>query len=897
MNRIRRKIVWHLTLLAGLTILLAGCARLQLPAIDPTGSQIFLPAPYTTTVLPLGQSANPNVAPYGPQANTPFGNTQGAPTFAPNAYPQQPAFSQPSPPPPCEYPNNGCISGSTARRHIIPDPNRIKSRGELGEIIMTPHRIIAPVGSEVVVMAGVCGGDGYYVMNQPVEWMLSNNSVGQLVEVGGMEHPSFNRLVPPNAKKFDGQYAWGRTGLKEKTLTRGTPTPADDIQLMKGQTYVSLASASPGTTYLTAVVPKAEGWDKRRSSTTIHWVDGIWSIPLPSSATAGTVKPLTTLVKSARDDGGVADWRVKYTIVGGAPAEFAPTGSQTAESVTSEDGTATVQLRQPAGQFEPGTTQVRVDIVRPPMFGERELLIESGITSVTWSAPALTIRAIGPREAGNNEPFNYRIEVTNPGDQVARDVIVRTNNLTDDVTFVSSDPKPTQYGRDYEWNIGDIVPGSSPRVINIQFKSQVPGLLNVCFDVASESDQLQTQACAETEIVAPCIGLIIEGPESARVGETGTFNIEIVNQCEEALENVVLNLQYDPQIRAIGLGQVIEAELGRLEFGQRKSVPLTFEILQPGRPCFRLRVAADGGHSARAQQCINVEQVSAPEITMQLDGQRLVEVGERAMVRGRIVNTGTTTLEDITLTNRFSDSLLPKFVSKEYPHDWLNQDLGVNIGRLAPNQEAVVEIQYDTLRADGNAFSVFTVTTPSGATATDRFEIRIENPGGGQPGGPEPGGIAAPNFGGQNPANDGQGIQIPRDPAGAGLKVNVEALDRAVSMAPRGTPNASNGRFRVTITNDRNIADENIDIELLVPPGLWLYEFDPAPGGLSIAVRNEDFTQFRLQKKFRMEPGEQIQFTAFISGDQLGQGTFEVQATSDNTIGSVTGSASIEVTQ
>ena len=57
-------------------------------------------------------------------------------------------------------------------------------------------------------------------------------------------------------EKFDGQYAWGRTGVKERTITRGTPTPVDDIDLLKGQAFVSLSSASPGTTYLTAVAPK-----------------------------------------------------------------------------------------------------------------------------------------------------------------------------------------------------------------------------------------------------------------------------------------------------------------------------------------------------------------------------------------------------------------------------------------------------------------------------------------------------------------------------------------------------------------------------------------------------------------------------------------------------------------
>lgn len=903
MNRNRRSIVWHITFIAGLVFLLGGCSRIQIPAIDPTGTRIFLPAPYSTTILPPGARANPNSVPYGQQPRTPFGVLPGANGLSPSQAPLQPAFTQPTAPPPCVYPNNGCYSGTTARKHIIPDSSRCKTRGQMGEIIMTPHRIIAPVGSEVVVLAGICGGDGYYVVNQPLEWMLSNNSVGQLVEVGGMEHQAFNRLIPPRTRKFDGQYAWGRTGLKQRMITRGTPTPADDIDILKGQAFVSLSSASPGATYLTAVAPKAEGWDKRRASTTIHWVDGIWSIPVPASATAGTVHAMTTLVKSAIDEGGVPDWKVKYTIVGGAPAEFAPTGSQTAESLTGQDGLATVQLRQPAGQFEPGVTQVRVDVVRPPVKGERELLVESGITNVTWSAPALTIRAIGPQQASNNEAFNYRIEVTNPGDQVARNVAVRTNALDDEVTFISSTPKPTQYGRDYEWKLGDIQPGSGPKTIDIQFKSGRPGKLNLCFDVASEEDQLKTQACGETEIVAPCIGLMIDGPETARVGDEALFNIQIVNQCEEALENVVLNLQYDPQLKAQGdFSRVIEAEIGRLEFGERKSVPVIFDVLQTGRPCFNLRVAADGGHTARARQCVVVEQVTTPEVTMQLDGQRLVEAGEQVIVRSRIVNTGSAALNDVILTNRFSSSLSPINITKTYDHSWLADDLAVRLGRLEPNQEAVVEIVYEAKNADGNAFSDFTISSPGGAKATDRFEIRIEMPGGGLPDNGGGGNVAQPDFGSQSGGNSGANsgpVQIPNEPAGSGLDIQVQALDPQIPIAPegRGDPRAQAARFVVTVTNNRSTPDQNVDITLHVPPGIWLYQFDPNPGGLPLVRNSDDFTQFRLQRRLEMRAGDSIQFTAFIAGDQIGQGMFEVRATSDNTPGTVTGNASVQVVQ
>ena len=598
-------------MVAMLLLLHSGCAQCRLPAIDPTGSSVFQPGG-TQLLTPGAARANSGaVSQFGqPVVASPVFQPQPF-TPPPVAIPQTPraqnpggpAFQHPATPPPC----NGQAITKTKRKTYVPDVTRRKSPGKNGQIIMTPSRIVAPVGSEVVVLAGICGDDGFLVKNQPLEWMLSNNSVGELIEVGGQHHQTFNQLIPPTAKKISGQYAKGRTGLKRIVLTRGTPTPLDDIDLASGQTFVSVASSSPGTSYITAVAPKAEGWDKRRASTTIHWVDGQWSVPAPSRATAGTVHPLTTVV-SRTDGTGIKGWETRYAIVGGAPAEFAPTGSQTASTATNSEGQATVQIRQPAGRFEPGTTQVRVDIIRPPVFGEPELVVESGITSVTWSAPALTIRAIGPRKSEIDEPFNYRVEVTNPGDQVARGVVVRTKNLDDGIDFISSNPKTTEYGRQYQWDLGDITPGSTPKVIEIQLKSKKQGNVGMCFEVVSSTDRLQTEACAETEIVQPCIGFTVAGPTRANVGESIAFSLSVENRCDEALEDIEIVVNYDPGLIRPGKSNPARFNNPILQVGENQSLPtpLVFVVQSPGTHCFNIELRAKGVQPQFDRRCVVV---------------------------------------------------------------------------------------------------------------------------------------------------------------------------------------------------------------------------------------------------------------------------------------------------
>lgn len=876
-----------------LMMLQTGCAQIRLPAIDPTGNGIFLPAPNNTQLLgpaaksgcklgcnPLRARQNARNPVFQPQ---PFSTPQTAAA----QYPVQPAFQHPATPPPCYGP-----AAKTKKKHLIPSVTGSKSPGQRGQIIMTPSRIVAPVGSEVVVLAGICGGDGFFVKNQPLEWMLSNNSVGELIEVGGMYHPNFNKLIPPTAKKISGQYALGRTGLKKVVLSRGTPTPVDDIDLAEGQTFVSVSSSSPGTSYVTAVAPKAEGWDKRRSSTTIHWVDGQWAVPVPSRATAGTVHPLTTVV-SRTDGSGVKGWETRYSIVGGAPAEFAPTGSQTASATTNAEGQATVQIRQPAGRFEPGTTQVRVDIVRPPIFGEPELVVESGITTVTWSAPALTIRAIGPRKAEFDEPFNYRVEVTNPGDQIARGVVVRTKNLDDGIEFISSNPKPTEYGRQFEWQLGDIAPGSSAKIIDAQMKSKKRGSVGMCFEVASATDRLQTEACAETEIVMPCIGYRVDGPTTATVGDNILFNLSVENQCDEPLENIEVRVNYDPGLVRPGKSNPAIFTNQILQSGESQSLPpITFSVQAPGTHCFNVEIRANGVQPQVERRCIEVQPaggvgaggggtVGGSPLDLTLAGGEKTVVGGQSLVEATITNRGAVPLNQVTLVNSYSKALLPLDVTREFQQgsQFVGDELWVNAGRLDPGQTKTIAIRYDAKEVDPNASSEITVSTLSGPSATQSIRIPVEAVGAG--------GGDVPNFGGAN----GGPIAIPDDaPADQGdISVRVKTLDPNIRLGEQA-------RVEFTVKNNRQTSIRNVNVRMLVPGSIKLEGLVDLPPNLDF-VTNDFDRQFGIRSINELRAGESLTWVARVIGQTPGQAFVEVQAKSDDTFGVASGNDAINISQ
>ena len=84
-------------------------------------------------------------------------------------------------------------------------------------------------------------------------------------------------------------------------LTRGTPTPADDVIVRRGQTWVTVTSPVEGTSYVTAFAPAVYGWDRHKQTAMIHWLDAQWQFPPPAINAAGTRHVFTTMVMRQSD--------------------------------------------------------------------------------------------------------------------------------------------------------------------------------------------------------------------------------------------------------------------------------------------------------------------------------------------------------------------------------------------------------------------------------------------------------------------------------------------------------------------------------------------------------------------------------------------------------------------
>ncbi|MEX2025766.1 MAG: hypothetical protein WEH44_00675, partial [Pirellulaceae bacterium] len=418
------------------------------------------------------------------------------------------------------------------------------------------------------------------------------------VQVGKETHTGFTSYLRGSPQKLGINYVRAYTSSIAQTVDRGTPSPLDDVSLGKGQSWISVTSPTEGTTHVTVWAPKEKDWERRRTTARIHWVDAKWTFPPPQIARFGQPARLTTRIM--RSNGApVAGWIVRYDVLDGPEATFGGGGQKSIAPTTGADGTTTVELLP--NTTTPGITQVRVQIVRPSTGrdGLADMVVGQGLTSVTWSAPGLQIRASGPESVPIDGTASYRVEVINSGDMVARDV--RLSFIPPrSVTVLSSSPQASPLGQTLVWRLGDMRPHTTT-VVQINCRPTMVADIRALFR-AESAERLVSEAAVSTRVFASALLVKMTGPETAEVGQTAQFQIELTNTSRTAMTNLRVRDTYDPGLtEASGKRSPLELPTFDLQPGETRSIGLTFIVNEPGRHSHRLDVTADGGHATSAR--------------------------------------------------------------------------------------------------------------------------------------------------------------------------------------------------------------------------------------------------------------------------------------------------------
>ena len=910
---------------------LTGCSSLRFPAIDPTGSCLFAPKPTSTSFsIPCCTAENcVCLRPFRKLGDHAHGLTDrlhdhmeglGLKLKNHNWKNPEPAWTEPADPPSCSNPNQGllhhkgnepCVPSSACSGACKEGPPavlvgeqckakdllQLPHKGKRGCILLSPTKVVAPVGGEVVLLSGICGTDGYLQMNEKLEWMLTPESVGTFLQVGDDDPGIVGRLVGSmdRPKKIDPSYALGITSSKRTLITRGNMNPRDDVQLEKGQTWITISSPAEGTSRVTVLAPESECWDQRKATTTIYWVDARWQFPAPQIVQAGTPVELTTRV--TRSEGGLParGWKVRYEILQPDLATFVGTnGASVVEANVDDSGNASVQMQPNPGSS--GIAAVDVQIIRPG--GELDniptITLGRGQAFVTWSSPKLALRAGGPAVAGFDAPFQVVANVSNPGDQPLTGVSL-TLPIPQGARVLSANLQAQILPNAVIWEIGTVPPQSQlDLVVNLSAQSPV----ELAF--LARGGGLVAEERVRVDVFQPSLSVKVapsqQPGERLVAGDSVSFNIDVTNTGDRVLQNVYLTATGDEgMVHESGDKSVRSAKQGGvLQPGETWEAQVLFASVNAGQRCITVDAFADGGQRDTQTGCVTVINPipKKPRLTADLVGRTRIAVGQQTLVRGQITNTGRGVATNVKVVMTYSPVVQLNQATEGADQSRIAQSVvSWIIPRLEAGQTATREGQFSVIRPSRQAGITLQVTCDEQTSANTDFLYEIVSvappplttpqtvlpPVLSSPVAPNAPTVVAPSLPLQGSLDSGApAVASPTAPPvpqrTERLQIRLVALDNPARVTQPI-------RYQMTIINDSVERDGQVEMQFKLPPGVRLISANPItnPEVNSFTVSGDMVTLTPIRS---INPGGTAEYQIVVVSNQPQTFDFTVQARS-----------------
>ncbi|WP_146395178.1 DUF11 domain-containing protein [Planctomycetes bacterium CA13] len=817
----------------------------------------------------------------------------------------KPAFPEPETPPKCSAPPSTIIGGAAASNEpCVPGPAcggscqsgppavlfgteideddlaSLPESGQRGCILLSPQKIVAPVGGEVILLSGICGTDGYLKIGETLEWMLTPDSVGTFIQVGDDDPGFLHKLTGiKKAEKHDPSYARGITSTKRTMITRGNLDRSDDVLLEKGQTWLSLSSPSEGTSRVTVLAPDSDCWDQRKATATIYWIDARWQFPSSQIVPKGVAVPLTTRVTRAEGTEPARGWKVRYEIQQPEFATFAGTGgSSVVEVVVDDSGDAPATVEPVPGTN--GTTAIDIQVIRPGGDGDNmpTMTLGRGSTNVTWSSPQLTIRAGAPSVASFDVPYEVVANVQNPGDQPTTNVRVSVE-LPPGTRTVSADSFAQVLPNAVVWEIGSIPP-QTQLDLSMNVVSQSP--VQMTFQARGDGG-LVSEDTVRVDVYRPSL-TITSTPDKERyeAGQDVVFNIDVKNTGDRPMSNV--------QLKAFGDEGMLHKEKGTrdvgndktdgpLQPGQTWTTSVVYVPTRAGRRCVGFQAIADGGQQAQSQNCVTVINPvpPAPVLTVRLEGRERVQTGDSVLLRAFINNSGKVPLADTLVILSYDPQMqllqATEGADQPRPGQYLLQ---WNIDNLDPGQTKVLEGQFRAVSTSPQSRAQLSARSRDGTAAQTDLTFAIVagpppviNPPTSStpqlppalpppaiPGGP---GITSPS---DIPRNTPPSVTPPAatPPVSGQVRVEIFGRDNPVRV---GEPI----RYTLRVTNDSNQIDGEVRVRFNLPTGTSIDRIaqrqSPIAGQYQVNAGMVTLEDIRS-----MRPGETLEYDIVLRSNQ-----------------------------
>ena len=613
----------------------------------------------------------------------------------------------------------------------------------------------------------------------------------------GLFHPPLLPFL--RGAKVDNYLARGYTANGPLCINRGTADPTDDVNINRGDAWISVTSASEGTSQVTAYTPEVEDWNQRRANATIYWVDVQWTFPPAMIASSGRPEQLTTTVTRQSDGTPLAGWLVRYEVADGGTVA-GNGGGRVVEMATDAAGRATVEVSPTAAGA--ANSRIGMQLIRPAGFSGGDaprLIVGQGSTVVQWT--------------GASQPYLPADTPSSP----------TTPNTGWPVTPAPSRPN---------------TPGTPPPTAGVRVEAEIQG-----------------------------------GAQQANVGDRVPYTIVLRNIGTAAITGGKIVVQFDDgllqEFDSQGTRRIESPQEGQtltLGAGETRNLPLTFDVVKPGRQCVQLTVTYNEGPPINKEACVAAAAAAEqrqPRLEVTVAGPAAAEKGKTAVFNTSVRNTGQLPLVNIDLYEEYPPAQL--HIQSIDPRVQINDG---TIHRVIPRLEVgqVKEFETECLCIQETArCTVIARTVAQSDPPTvqiipaDEHVFRINPVGAAVAPGLGPGGVFPPAAG-----------------ARPGLSTKINFSQATVQAGARVT-------CEITVTNLSTVADRNVKLEVgflqdqpKVAPDVTRPEL---PAGVTANLQGDLLTFSAIPV---LGPGETATFRFPINANEPGIVSLRAKAASDS---------------
>ena len=445
------------------------------------------------------------------------------------------------------------------------------------KITLDPVADINPVKTQHTIVATVLDAKNRPCMGQRVDWILARGPicVGDIVE-----HDDMGAIISSSkevVRKISNNYSTSYTNEGPATLTLGTPATSDDIKLTVGQTWLTITSPLEGETHIIAFCPGIKNANNHKAFAVKYWIDA--KITWPENAVNKVGTPHTFKIKlikastSAPLSGYLMNWKLEDE---GTPAHLGDQpGNKAVQGQTDEQGESAVVLNQ--DEPKEGSNIVKVELRKPT----GELLALRSVVK-EWIAPSLGITKTGPADGILGEKVVYTLEVSNPGQADAQNVVLK-DTLPEGLAFIEATPAPSDVQeKELTWNLGVIAKDAKQKITLTLKATKVGEWVNTARVTSNEAPA--KSATAMTKIGAPEVFIVKTAREEVRLNETITYTLTIKNNGDAAAKDLVVRdtIPAGLKFKNRTEGTPLKWNLGTLEPKQEQKITYTVETTRTG---------------------------------------------------------------------------------------------------------------------------------------------------------------------------------------------------------------------------------------------------------------------------------------------------------------------------